>query len=315
MKLKYDVHTHVGLDEGFFLRGWWPYACTAQELLAHMTRHGIDRAVCFPFTLPSAFDTQAFAAKGKIELLPDRAPFDRENGLLVQEVRRIDADRRLLPLAMFDPSRAVDEQLRNLRALVEDIAGLKMQGTTIESPVRNLLTAGREIMILAEQLDLPVLIHTAVLPGDRWSQAADCLEVAAAFPRVRFNLAHSLRYHAGFLRQASAMDNVWVDCAAHLAHCRLACADGPILPPKRDRVDADYSKPATVLEAVHAILGDRYMWGSDNPFMSWCDDDIRILYAYEDEARVLDELPERVRTSICGSAPEAWLFGKKDRTT
>lgn len=311
MALRYDIHTHVGLDEGFFLRGWWPYACTAQELLGHLDAHGINRAVCFPFTLPSAFDTNAFAAKGKVELLPGRVPFDRENGLLVQEVQRIDTDRRLLPLAMFDPAREVEAQLRTLRTLVEDIAGLKVQGTTIESPVRALLTTGREIMVLAEQLDLPVLIHTAVLPGDCWSQAADCLEVAAAFPKVRFNLAHSIRFHAGALKQAAQMDNVWVDCAAHLAHCQLACVDGPIIPPKRERVDADYSKPAAAIEAVHAILGDRYMWGSDNPFMSWCDDSIRILYSYEDEARVLDDLPESVRTSMCSTAPEAWLFGKK----
>ncbi len=313
MALRYDVHTHVGLDFGFFLRGWWPYACTTQELLAHMDAHHIDRAVCFPFTLPSAFDAQAFAARGRIELLSGRVPFDRENGLLIQEVRRIDADRRLMPLAMFDPQREVEGQLRILRALVEDIAGLKVQSTTIESPIRALRTDGRELMAMAEQLDLPVLMHTAVLPGDRWAQVADCLEVAGAFPKVRFNLAHSLRFHAGFLCQASAMDNVWVDCAAHLAHCELARADGPVIAAKGDRLDADYSRPARVLEAVHAILGDRYMWGSDNPFMSWCDDRIRVIHSYDDEAAVLAELPEPVRASMCTTGPEGWLTGRKDR--
>ena len=37
----YDVHTHVGLDPGFYLRGWWPYASTATDLVAQMDRHGI----------------------------------------------------------------------------------------------------------------------------------------------------------------------------------------------------------------------------------------------------------------------------------
>ncbi|HSW45918.1 MAG TPA: amidohydrolase family protein [Phycisphaerae bacterium] len=313
--LVYDVHTHVGLDAGFFLRGWWPYACTAHDLLGHMDAHGIDRAVCFPFTLPSAFDTEAFAQRGKVELLPGRVPFDRENGLLVQEVRRIDADRRLLPLAMFDPARQVDRQVRNLQALAEDIAGLKVQTTTIESPIKALLTTGRELMVLAEQLDLPVLMHTAVLPGDHWAQATDCLEVAAAYPKVRFNLAHSLRFHTGCLRQAAAMSNVWVDCAAHLAHCELARVNGPIIPPKPDRVDADYSNPAAVLETIHAMLPGRYMWGSDNPFMSWCDNDIRILYSYEREADVLAALPEPIRHSMSHTGPEDWLFGGKDRAS
>jgi predicted TIM-barrel fold metal-dependent hydrolase len=207
----------------------------------------------------------------------------------------------------------VDAQLRNLRSLVSDIAGLKVQTTTIESPIKALMTTGRELMVMAEQLDLPVLMHTAVLPGDCWSKVADCLEVAAAYPKVRFNLAHSLRFHAGFLRRAAAMPNVWVDCAAHLAHCELAVADGQIIAPRTDRVDADYSKPAAVLEAIHAILPGRYMWGSDNPFMSWCDDDIRILHSYEQEADVLADLPAVVRRSMTSTAPESWLFGHKDR--
>ena len=29
----FDVHTHVGLDAGFYLRRWRPYACTARQLL------------------------------------------------------------------------------------------------------------------------------------------------------------------------------------------------------------------------------------------------------------------------------------------
>jgi predicted TIM-barrel fold metal-dependent hydrolase len=311
--LVYDIHTHIGLDTGFYLRGWWPYACTVQDLLGHMDRAGIDRAVCFPMTLPSAFDATAFADGGKVELLANRSPFDRENGLLVQEVQRIDRDGRLLPLAMFDPGRAVGEQMRNLQSLVEDIAGLKIQTTTIETPIRGMLTEGRELMAMAEQLDWPVVIHTAVLPGDRWSQVADCLEVAAAYPRVRFDLAHSLRFHAGYLSQAATMPNVWVDCAAHLTHCELARMDSPITAPKSDRVDADYSRPTQVLETIHAMLPGRYMWGSDNPFMSWCDDDIRIMYSYKDEADALAGLPDGVRQSMSSSGPESWLFGRKDR--
>ncbi len=103
MALIYDVHTHVGLDAGFYLRGWWPYAATAQDLLTHMDAGGIDRAVCFPFTLPSAFDVEAFISCGELKLLPGRVPYDRENALLRQEIERIDEKGRLLQFAMFDP--------------------------------------------------------------------------------------------------------------------------------------------------------------------------------------------------------------------
>src|SRR4051794_18441776 len=100
MALTYDVHTHVGLDAGFFLRGWWPYASTAADLLQQMDRHGIARAVCFPFTLPSAFDPYAFAERNELALLPGRFPFDRENPLLHQEITRLGVGERFLQFAM-----------------------------------------------------------------------------------------------------------------------------------------------------------------------------------------------------------------------
>ena len=60
------------------------------------------------------------------------------------------------------------------------------------------------------------------------------------------------------------------------------------------------------------MLGGRYLWGTDAPFMSWCDDDIRILYSYRQEAEVLHALPERVKLSMSSSGPQAWLLGKEE---
>ena len=307
----FDVHTHVGVDLAFLLRGWWPYANTTQNLLERMDRHGIDRAVCFPFTLPSAFDPYRFADDQVVELIPGRVPFDRENVCLLDEVQRIDTAGRLLAFAMFDPARCVDKQLANLEPLAGRIGGLKLQGTVLESPVRALLGDGRGLMAFAEQHDLPVLIHTAVMPGDDWAQVADCLDVAAAYPNVRFNLAHSLRFHDRHLRTAAGMANVWVDCAAHLAHCQGAVENAPYVAPPGDRLDADYTRPTDVLAAVYELLGDRYLWGSDDPFMSWCDDTIRSVYSYAQEAEALHALPASVRRSMAAEVPRAWLFGKR----
>jgi len=307
----YDVHTHVGLDQGFYLRGWRPYAAWARELLDHMDAHGIDRAVCFPFTLPSAFDAVAFAERGRVELLPGRVPFDRENEMLVREIEALGAGERLYPLAMIDPSRCVDEQLANLERQAGRICGLKLQSTIIESPVLNLLTVGRGLMEFAADRGLPVLLHATIWEKAIHALASDCLAVAEAFPSIRFDLAHSLAFHAGNLRRAAQMPNVWVDCAALLAHCELARQDSPIIAAPADRLDADYTRPEQVLEAIHGILGDRFLWGSDNPFMSWCDDQLRLLHSYADEARALHALPDRVRRDISVVGPEAWLFGRK----
>ncbi|MGQ9651203.1 MAG: amidohydrolase family protein [Phycisphaerae bacterium] len=307
----YDVHTHLGLDLGFFLRGWRPYAAWARDLIEHMNIHGIDRAVCFPFTFPSAFDAVAFADQGRVELLPGRVPFDRENDMLICEIEALELSDRLYPLAMIDPSRCVNEQLNSLEHLAGRIWGLKLQSTIIESPVCNLLTTGRCLLEFAADRQLPVLLHATVWEQAPHAKVSDCFAAAEAFPSIRFDLAHSLGFHAGHLRRAAQMPNVWVDCAALLAHCQLARDNSPIIAAPADRLDADYTRPGQVLEAIHAVLGDRFLWGSDNPFMSWCDDHLRLLYSYAQEAAVLKTLPEGVRTDICTVGPEAWLFGRK----
>ena len=164
-------------------------------------------------------------------------------------------------------------------------------------------------MELAEKYNLPVLFHTSV--NDPWAQVSDCLAVARAFAGVRFNLAHSCRFHAPLLRDAATLKNVWVDCSAHLAHCQLARENRSPIAPEVDRVKADYTQPAEVIQAVHRIVGDRYLWGSDNPFMSWCDDKLRIVYTYADEMRVVSKLPESIRDSMLTTAPRAWLMGDR----
>jgi predicted TIM-barrel fold metal-dependent hydrolase len=311
--LLYDVHTHIGLDPAFYLRRWWPYAATVQELLQHMDAAGIGRAVCFPFVVPSAFDAYAFADRKTIELTPGRFPFDRENELLTSEIALLDTGKRLLQFGMFDPSREVAPQVKNLEKLAPKLAGLKTQTTVIQSPIRALLNEGRDLMKLAQQHDLPVLVHTAVHPDDRWAQARDCLDVAEVFPRVRFNLAHSLRFDRECLMRAGSMPNVWVDCSAHLVHCELAVKDAPAIAPRANRVDADYAKPAEVLGVVHEMLGGRYLWGSDYPFMSWCADGMQTVHTYKQEADVLHALALRVRDDMASAAPQAWLFGQRGR--
>jgi predicted TIM-barrel fold metal-dependent hydrolase len=305
----YDVHTHVGLDQAFYLRGWWPYAATAQDLLQHLRAQKIDRAVVFPFTVPSAYNPVAFADDHDIELLPNRVPFDRENKLLVQEVERIDTDGRLFPLAMFDPARCVEKQIRNLEPLLGKIHGLKVQATVIQAPVTALLEEGRPILDFAIENHLPMLFHTSIYQQDHWSQAADCLRIAEACPDLRFCLAHSLRYDDQSLRQAANLPNVWVDCSAHLVHCHLAQQNAPHVALKEKRFAADYSAPAKVLEAIYNLLPGRYLWGSDNPFMSWCDDTFRFVTTYHQEVEALRSLPQSIQYDMTSTATEAWLFG------
>jgi hypothetical protein len=113
----------------------------------------------------------------------------------------------------------------------------------------------------------------------------------------------------GHLKHAAELPNVWVDCSAHLNHCLLAQQNSPVVPARADRVDADYANPTSVLQTIHEMLGGKYMWGSDNPFMSWCDDKLRLMFSYKDEADVFHRLPESVKMSMGHTAPRAWIYG------
>jgi predicted TIM-barrel fold metal-dependent hydrolase len=187
------------------------------------------------------------------------------------------------------------------------VKGLKAQTTVLRSGIGELLKGGRTLMELAERRGWPVLFHTSVNPGDPWAQVGDCLAVAEAFPGVRFNLAHSLRFWREGLERAARLPNVWVDCSAHLNHCTLALRDSASVAVRGERVGADYSDPVGVLRVVHEMMGGRYLWGSDNPFMSWCDDKLRLVFSYKQEADVLHGLPERVKLDMAHVAPRAWL--------
>lgn len=310
MSLTFDTHTHVGMDGAFWSAGWWPYASTVQDQLQHMDATGIDRAVCFPFCTPTAFDYDQFKADRSLVLRDGRFPFDVENALMLQEIERLDRDRRLLPFGMFDPGRCIAEQYESLKGIAGGLFGLKTQATVLQSKVSNLLGDAKCFMELAEEYDLPVVIHTSIIEADIWSQVQDCLDVAAAYPKVRFNLAHSLRFDEPGLREAATRDNVWVDCSAHLVHCELAAQNSPVTALPERRVNANYDDPSSVLRSVYEIMGSRYMWGSDNPFMSWCDDGIRAVHTYTREVDVMRDAGDEIAKSMLTDAPLAWLGSK-----
>jgi len=304
-----DCHTHVGVDASFYLAGWLPYAANAHDLLVHMADAGIDRAVCFPCPTPSAFDPWAFAERRELRRLPGKVPYAKENSVLISELAKVDIERQLLPFAMFDPGRDVEAQVKHLETLTDDLKGLKSQPSLLHSPVRSLLGPSKVLLEFAAEHDLPVVLHTSIAPEDAWSQTFDCLEVASVHPRVRFSLAHSLRFHLPSLHLAAQLENVWVDCSAHILHCELAAANSPVVAVATERPDVDYTNPAEVLTAVNDLLDGKYLWGSDSPYQSWSDDDFSSIHRYSDEAAVLGQIADQVRDSMLRTGPHQWLSG------
>lgn len=262
------------------------------------------------------------AARAADSLGGDRSrfPYEFENRHFLAEIYDLFGDlaARAVPFAMIDPSRQQSQQIEHLQRLAEryPIAGLKLQGTMIQSPVRDLPGSG--FLHLAQERDWPVLIHSAVHPDDPWSQVSDILDVVEAWPAVRFNVAHTLRFDAEGLERLATLPNAWFDVSAFCIHCDLAAVDSVVVAPSGRRFVADYERPGQALRSFAEAYPDRMLWGSDAPYYSYVATftlpdgrrehyDLRSSMARETAA--LRSLPQSLIARVAGANPRAWLYG------
>lgn len=298
-----DCHNHLGADLFFYLNGYYPYAQDLPALTTEGGRHGIDRWVVFPMVANLTFDVAAMRA-GK--LAPgglERVPYAFENERMLREVYELHPalGRRTIPFAMLDPMREPAAQVERLRGLYAQFPfyGLKIQPTMIQADIKALLGPGRGFLELAEELDLPFLIHSSVAADDLWSQAADILSVAEATPGVRFCLAHSCRFDRACLDRVAELPNTWFDCSAHRIHCVSAVDNLPFVAAPARRFPADYRDPTAVLHALAEAYPTKLLWGSDSPFQSYVAKHdgkvVSLVSTYEQETACLHALPAGLR--------------------
>ena len=301
-----DCHNHLGVDLFFYLNGYHPYA---QDLPAMVTegRHcGVDRWIVFPMVSNLTFDV---AAMRRTKLAPggcEAVPYAFENERMLREIYELypDLGRLTLPFVILDPLREPAAQIGKLRELYREFPfyGLKIQATMIESDVRALLGAGRGFLELAAELDLPFLIHSSVAPEDKWSQAADILDVAAATPHVRFCLAHSCRFDRACLDRVADLPNTWFDCSAHRIHCEGVVRGLGYVAPAARRFAADYHDPTAVLRTMADAYPSKLLWGSDTPFQSYVAKIdgafVSLRSTYAAETACLRALPEKTQQAI-----------------
>ena len=94
-----------------------------------------------------------------------------------------------LPFAMFDPLRETAASGKSVACALHDeytFYGLKTQTTMLQSPIKSLLKEGRVFLELAREWNLPLLIHSSVLPSDKWAQASDIIDIAELVSRDSF---------------------------------------------------------------------------------------------------------------------------------
>ena len=181
-------------------------------------------------------------------------------------------------------------------------------GTFIQSKVTGLLGDGGIFLDLAEEWNVPIIIHSSIKPDDIWSQCSDILTVAKSRPSVRFTLAHSCRFDKPSLDEVASLSNTWFDCSAHGIHCDSAVRDlaNVAIPERRFRTD--YRNPTQVLHDLAVAYPGELCWGTDAPFDSYVDSGISLISTYEAEAATLNGLPDDIRHEIaCTNSEE--FFG------
>jgi len=151
----FDAHTHIGVDDpdGF--------QCTAEELLATLAPTG-SRAAVFPMHEPAGYP----------------AANDHVIATALQ------SDGVLVPFCRVDPRADATCEVR--RCVDLGARGIKLHPRAEQF---EMLEPGvREIVEVAEEFHLPILIHAGRgIPA----LGAHVLEYATEFPRARFILAHA----------------------------------------------------------------------------------------------------------------------------
>ncbi|MBA3826159.1 MAG: amidohydrolase family protein [Ktedonobacterales bacterium] len=243
-----DMHTHIFPPEvianraHFAARDPWfaelygdPQArmATAEDVVASLTAHGIDRAVTFGFGWRDA---------GLIRLA---------NDYVIDAVRR--HPDRLIGFAVIQPTapadalaeitRAYAAGLRGIGELMPHGQGYRLSDTTLLAPIAE----------AAQALDLIVLTHASEpvghhYPGKGDVSPADLLAFAAAFPQLRVVAAHwggGLPFYHLMPEVAELLRHWWFDTAA-----------SPFL----------YT-PAVWRAAALCVGSDKILWASDYPLI------------------------------------------------
>ncbi|MCF7838233.1 MAG: amidohydrolase [Candidatus Marinimicrobia bacterium] len=307
-----DAHGHIGIHSGFYAAGGYPYCQSVEGLYYRQRAAGVDVNVVFPF---GSHPSGAF-------------PYELDNRRLLKEVYEFCPEyaERFLPFLCLDPGGQVPEQLAAARALIQAQAvyGIKINPVDCRSPIRRLGTgAGRAVLELAVEFDLPLVIHAVPQGVDEYSTAEDILDIAAAEPRVRFCLAHALLFHLDLLDQANRLANVWVDTAAIKIQMELTqqLIRNQTLRGRR-LMDLDWHDPRAGIRQLAEAYPDLIIWGTDSPAYTFITRrqqgndqwfDFRLKGSYEAEVDALMAQDTATIRRLANTNPLNWLFHERRR--
>lgn len=307
-----DVHSHAGFDATNIVRRRYPIAQSVIDMTRKMKANGITHAAVFP--APSDlfwFDAKkvAFNAVWEHAKEPsERFPYEHANIAHFSEVELF-GEGAIMPFAIILPETKEDEQLKLLNKLYDAnrLFGLKFHTLATHTHASTLINS--RFTQFAIEKSLPIMVHSG---PDEYSRPNLIVEVAKANPDARICIAHTGDFEKELfdaLKDNSTLPNLFIDVAPHITNCYFAQqrTDGQIL-------DLNYQDPLDVIVQVHKLMPNRILWGTDEPWTTVTDDankKILVKVLYEDEVKLLNELPKPVKKDISYTNTMRYLFGEK----
>lgn len=303
-----DCHAHAGCDAWKILSGGYPTVQSVADLLRKMDANGVHACVVFP-TPFDMFETDLAELVLSGDLVASATPlqshpYELTNAALLREVSLWAPD-RMLPFAAIWPGRKESEQVAMLQSCVSQgvLFGLKFHGVATGAGID---TLGRsQFLGLAEQCNLPILVHTA---QDERLSALALLDVAERHPGVRFCAAHAGGLSAALITRLSdsCPQNFFVDCSPLAVLVELGESEiaAPLFERSLDRLSELY------LAVPNALL-----WGTDEPWSQVSVTDPRssgvrlVGLEYESCWRLLAAAGSRTRDAVARVNPMRFLFG------
>ncbi|MCM8759191.1 MAG: amidohydrolase [Candidatus Omnitrophica bacterium] len=321
-----DAHSHAGVSIKAYMNLEYPYAATIEGLAFRQERYGVDVNIVFPHSPDLFFDlnqlNKGLCRPSKRPISP--APYAIENELLLKEIYQFcpEYEGRFIPFISIDPVRTIKNQIKNILKLEKKykIYGIKIVPVICQSSILGLLKEGKDFIEIAKERNWPFTIHTTTHAQENFSHAKLVFKVIEKNPDVRFCLAHCIGFDKSFLQIADSMENVWVDTSALKIQVQLAKENHPIVAPKKDRFDADYSDHKKVLKALAEAFPKTIIWGTDTPAYSYIARrkqgtgknsymETWLKGTYKDEIDALKNLPKVTILQISNRNTLNFLFG------
>jgi len=291
-----DVHTHgMGIMLTHLLKGHYPYVQDIVDLSEKARANGVDYVVSFPMPSSIYYDVTNLRNRHYIKTGNCDYPFQYENEALLRTVCEFGLS-NILPFVTFSTRSRIKEQKAELKRLIENynVYGLKYHATIERRSV--LSPAFEEFVEIAENYDLPILVHTKM---DNWANPNFLISFAEKHPSVRICAAHCAHFDQVFFAalKEHSFGNLYVDSSPFIRICS-DIANGTV-----GKMDYCYQNPDIAFHQLFDEIPTKLLWGSDAPFNRFMKDNT--MYSYMDDRLIVkDDIRRDILRNTC-----SFLFG------